>query len=136
MGTRYGLTVREAEAGDAPRFLDRLWDSPALLNWVSRFAVRTQPQDLGALTVAVLEGAAGPQKKEIARLVEWLRELRPDVVHLTNSLLASLAPPIRRELGIPVVCALQGEDLFLSNLPICKGFDHLMFNGHFTDPFI
>src|SRR6266481_1954766 len=32
-----------------PWFLDRLLDAPRLLNWVSRFAVKTQAQELGEL---------------------------------------------------------------------------------------
>src|SRR6266581_3600137 len=34
-----------------PWRLDRLLDGPRLLNWVSRFAVRTEAQVLGELTV-------------------------------------------------------------------------------------
>jgi hypothetical protein len=35
----------------------------------------------------------------------------------SNSLLTGLAPAIEKELGIPVVCSLQGEDSFLDTLP-------------------
>ena len=47
----------------------------------------------------------------------WLRDdFRPDVVHLTNSMFAGFARSLKRELGVPVVCSLQGEDLFLDQL--------------------
>src|SRR6185312_12358666 len=46
-----------------PWFLDRLLDAPRLLNWVSRFAVKTEAQFLGALTVSMLKGEHGHQKK-------------------------------------------------------------------------
>ena len=101
----------------APGFVKRLWDHPALLRWAAKRAVKTQPEKLGALTVSVLEGAEGPHAKEVGRLVEWLGPWRPDVVHLTNSMLGGLAPAVRTELKVPVVCSLQGEDYFLSNLP-------------------
>src|SRR5580700_9380416 len=39
-----------------PWFLDRMFDAPSLLRWVSRFAVRTQSQDLGDLTISMLKG--------------------------------------------------------------------------------
>ncbi len=100
-----------------PRFLDRAFDSPGLLRWVSKFAVKTLPEDLGALTVATVLGEEGPLRKEVRRLTDHLKELRPDVVHLTNSMLAGLAPAIRRELSVPVVCSLQGEDYYLEHLP-------------------
>ena len=44
-----------------PWFLDRLLDAPSLLRWVSRFAVKTQAEDLGDLTVSMLEGEHGHQ---------------------------------------------------------------------------
>src|ERR1700677_175432 len=37
-----------------PWFLDRLLNFPRLLRWVSRFAVRTQAEKLGDLTVSML----------------------------------------------------------------------------------
>src|SRR2546423_5227268 len=57
-----------------PWFMDRLLDANALLNWVSRFAVKTQAEELGALAVSVLEGEHGHQRKEIEKLAAWLAE--------------------------------------------------------------
>ena len=100
-----------------PGFLDRLLDHRRLLRFAARFAVKTAPRDLGSLTVSVVEGSDGPHKKELDRLIEWLSRSRPEVVHLTNTLLAGMAPAVKGQLGIPVCCSLQGEDFFLSNLP-------------------
>jgi len=100
-----------------PRFLDRLFDVPALLRQVSKLAVKTLPQDLGEMTVAVLQGSDGPIAKELDKLIDGLRVIQPDLVHLTNSMLVGFAPAIRDRLRIPVVCSLQGEDFFLANLP-------------------
>src|SRR5271169_2978823 len=57
-----------------PWFLDRLLDAPGLLRWVSRFAVRTRAEDLGDLTVSMLEGEHGRQRKEVNKLVNWLAD--------------------------------------------------------------
>ena len=101
-----------------PRAVDRLLDRPALLRAVGRWAVRTRPEDLGRLTVSVLRGAAGRQRKEMDRLIEFLRSgPRPHVVHLTNSLLGALAPEVRARVGAPVVCTLEGEEAFVARLP-------------------
>lgn len=98
------------------RLVDWMLDHPALLRFVSKFAIKTEPDDLGAMTVSVLRGADGPHEKELRKLVEWLRDDPPELVYLTNTLLASIAPAVREEVGVPVCCALQGEDYFLSNL--------------------
>jgi glycosyltransferase involved in cell wall biosynthesis len=101
-----------------PWWLDRVFDSPALLRLASRFAGRTNPAHLGALTVSMLRGESGHQRKELRKLIAWLKQdVKPQIVCLTNALLAGMAREIKRELRVPVVCGLPGEDLFLDGLP-------------------
>jgi len=101
-----------------PGFVDWLFDRPWLLNLVGRAAIETRPEELGAMTVSVLRGAEGPQRKELEKLIEFLeRGPRPDVVNLTNSLLGGIAPEIKRRLGSPLFCTLQGEESFVARLP-------------------
>lgn len=102
----------------APRRIDRLLDRRGLLSWVSRLGASTDPSGLGALTLEVLRGESGAQRKELDKLVEWLAaSYRPDIVVLTNSLLLGMARRIRVELAVPVVVSVQGEDLFIGKLP-------------------
>jgi glycosyltransferase involved in cell wall biosynthesis len=101
-----------------PWTVDRWLDSPGLLRWVSRFAVKTQAEQLGDLTVSMLKGEHGHQRKEIDKLVHWLStEVHPEIIVLTNALLAGMVPEMKRSLGVPVVCVLQGDDIFLESLP-------------------
>ncbi len=101
-----------------PVILDRLWDSGAALKLASRRSIPVDPHLLGELAVSVLRGEDGYQRKELFKLIEWLEQEAPfDVVNLHDSMLVSLARPIRRALGCPVCCTLQGEDLFLEGLP-------------------
>src|SRR6185503_6932412 len=66
-----------------PRWLDRLLDANWLLRWVSRFAVNTQAQQLGDLTISMLQGELGNQTKEIDKLVDWLaNDVKPEIVNL------------------------------------------------------
>jgi len=101
----------------APRAFDRLFDAPWLIKAASSGSISTDPRSLGELTISMLKGEDGFQRKEFDKMLEWLvSEPPPDVVQLPNALLASLAPPIRRALHAPVHCTLQGEDLFLDGL--------------------
>ena len=101
----------------APRAFDRLFDAPWLIKAASSGSISTDPRLLGDLTISMLKGQDGNQRKEFDKMLEWLvSEPPPDVVQLPNALLASLAPPIRRALNSPVHCTLQGEDLFLDGL--------------------
>ncbi|MDP6038230.1 MAG: glycosyltransferase family 4 protein [Candidatus Latescibacteria bacterium] len=100
-----------------PWFIDRLFNNRTLLNSLARFSGSTRAEDLGALTVSVLQGENGPQKKELAKLVQWLKkDYQPNLVQLTNSMFLGMAREIKRELDVPVLCSLQGEDIFLEGL--------------------
>jgi glycosyltransferase involved in cell wall biosynthesis len=100
-----------------PRFLDRLWDSPWIINAFAGRSLSTDPSLLGDMTISMLEGDRGVLRKEFVKLLEWIAgEPVPDVVNLPNSLLIGLAAPLRRALKRPICCTLQGEDLFLNGL--------------------
>jgi glycosyltransferase involved in cell wall biosynthesis len=100
-----------------PRFLDRLWDSPRVIQAFASRSVSTDPKLLGELTISMLEGERGVLQKEFDKLLEWIdTEPVPDIINLPNSLLIGLAGPLRKALGRPICCTLQGEDLFLDGL--------------------
>ncbi|HYG12059.1 MAG TPA: glycosyltransferase family 4 protein [Pyrinomonadaceae bacterium] len=100
-----------------PWFLDKLWDSTAALKLAARRSIAVNPKLLGELTVSMLSGEDGRQRKEFDKMAHWLREQEtPDVVTLPNSLLLGMAQPIKQALHRPIICTLQGEDLFLDGL--------------------
>lgn len=100
-----------------PKLFDRLWDSETALNMVAKRSIAVDPKSLAGMTLSMLKGEDGYQRKELDNLIDWLKaEARPDVVNLPNSLLIALAGPIKRELNLPVFCTLQGEDLFIDGL--------------------
>lgn len=117
-GINVYLQQKSALFRKTPRWLDRLFDSPALLRFVGRKADMTSAEDLGQTTVSMLRGEQGRQVKELERLVDWLdlQENKPDVVCLSNALLTGLAKRIKERLGVPVLNLLQDEDGFLNGL--------------------
>jgi glycosyltransferase involved in cell wall biosynthesis len=100
-----------------PAFLDRLWDAVPVIRAATGRGIAVDPQALGDLTVSTLRGEEGNQAKEFRKLLRHLEHLPPfDLAVVPNALLISLAPALRRVLKRPVVCTLQGEDLFLEGL--------------------
>jgi glycosyltransferase involved in cell wall biosynthesis len=100
-----------------PRILDRLWDAPWAIRLATKRQIKVDAKSLGEMTVSMLRGEQGFQAKEIAKLLEWLREEPPfDVINLPYSLLTGLAEPLKRELRVPICVTLQGDDLFLDQL--------------------
>lgn len=101
-----------------PRWVDKLFDSPAALASAAKRAGMTQAKDLGPMTLTMLKGEDGHQVKELDRLAGWLRDdVRPDVVLLSNILLVGIARRIREITNAMVWCTLHGEDTFLDALP-------------------
>ncbi len=100
-----------------PRIVDRCFDLIPLLRLMGKWGVSVDPSHLGSLTVSMLRGTRGFQRKEIIRFVRFLAdEVSPEIVNLPNSLLISLAPAIKEFMKVPICCTLQGEDLFLDGL--------------------
>jgi len=101
-----------------PDFATRLLDRPWLIRWATSRESAVNPQSLGALTVSMLRGSMGNQRREVVKLCDWLAEhVRPDVVVLTNMLIAGCVPPLKQRLGVPVLVTLQGDDVFVDFLP-------------------
>jgi len=102
-----------------PKWLDRLLNAPSLLAWAGRKAGMTSARDLGETTLSILQGQEGHQAKELDKLTDWLGQAqnKPDIICLSNALLAGLARQIKERLSVPLVCLLQDEDGFLDGLP-------------------
>jgi glycosyltransferase involved in cell wall biosynthesis len=101
-----------------PHAVKRWLDSPWLLRGISRLALQTRRAGDGALAISLLRGEHGDHRRETEDLVEWLaRDARPDLIHLSNLLIAGFVPALRRRLDVPVLVTLQGDDSFLDSLP-------------------
>jgi glycosyltransferase involved in cell wall biosynthesis len=97
-----------------PRAFDWLLDRNWLLKLAGKYGADTPPEQLAGLTLSLLQGEDGPAVKELRRLLDFLRDqAKPQIVTLPNLMFIGVAPTIRRELKVPVVCELTGEDIFL-----------------------
>lgn len=102
-----------------PKWLHDLAGAPWLLKRLSKRAVKTQPAEVGDLTLSMLEGEVGNQARELDLLIDFLKtqEEKPDVVVLSNALMMGMVRKLRSALNTPVVVTLQGEDWFVNSLP-------------------
>ena len=101
-----------------PSFLRHWLDHPAFIRWATRKAVSNDAAQLGQLTLDMLAGESGPQREQVEELARYLGEqLRPDVVVFSNALLAGSVRRIKQVFAGPVLCVLQGDDIFLDALP-------------------
>lgn len=101
-----------------PSFARRWLDHPAIIRLATRKAVNNDAAELGQLTLDMLAGESGPQREQVEELAQFLGEqLRPDVVVFSNALLAGAVRRLKQRFAGPVLCVLQGDDIFLDSLP-------------------
>ncbi len=95
----------------APEWMERLFDSPALLKLAAKKSGSTRAVGLEEMTLSMLQGEKGRQATELDHLIHYLKsEVGPDVVHLSNALLLGLALRLRDDLQAAVVVSLQDEN--------------------------
>ncbi len=95
----------------APQWLERFFDSQLLLGFAAKKAGSTRASGLEEMTISVLLGEEGRQSSELDHLIKYLkREIKPDVVHLSNALLLGLARRIKDDINSAIVCTLQDEN--------------------------
>ena len=98
----------------APKWVDRILNSKAVLKMAAGMAGSTNAKGLEDMTVSMLLGEDGKQKEELNHLIDWMEKYcKPDVVHISNALLLGLAHEIKSRLKVPVVCSLQDEDVWV-----------------------
>jgi glycosyltransferase involved in cell wall biosynthesis len=101
-----------------PAWFDRLLNRPGLLEAAAKRAGMTKAAELGSMTVSMLKGEHGRQRKELEKLVQFLvAQPKPDAIILSNALLLGMAGRIREALDVPVISTLQGEDAFVDSVP-------------------
>ncbi len=102
----------------SPAFLDRLFNARGLLRWAARHSHMTSAREHGEMSLEMLNIETSAFRKESEKLFAWLDQTpKPDLVCLSNTLLAGFASEMKRRLGAPVVSFFQGEDSFLDGLP-------------------
>jgi glycosyltransferase involved in cell wall biosynthesis len=99
----------------APGWIDKILNSGPALKFAAKMAGSTNPKGLEDMTISMLLGEQGEQKKELDHLVDWIAEhCQADVIHLSNALLMGLARRIKEKLNVQVVCSLQDEDTWVN----------------------
>lgn len=117
-GINVFLQQKTALFRKTPQWMDNRLDNRALLRMALGIGIKTEPKELGELTISMLKGEDGFQAKELNKLTAWMIEhVKPDVICLSNALLCGMAHKLRETLKVPIVCTLQGEDYFLDGLP-------------------
>lgn len=98
----------------APKWVDKLLNSKPMMKMAASMAGSTRAKGLEDMTISMLLGEQGEQKEELAKMVDWIVEhCKPDIIHISNALLLGLAKRLKEKTGVPVLCSLQDEDVWV-----------------------
>ncbi len=105
-----------------PVWLHKLLNSAPVLRYAAKKAGSTRAHGLEDLTESMLLGEDGLQTDDLKEIVNYLKyHEKPDIVHFSNALLLGMAGMVRREVGVPVVCSLQDEDVWIDAMePVAR----------------
>lgn len=103
--------------GNMPQWINKLASSKVFMNIAASMSGSTSAEGMEGMTMSMITGDDGAFKRNVADMIEWIRKDGvPDVVHLSSSLLIGIASPLKEELGVPVVCSLQDEEVWIDSL--------------------
>ena len=115
--TSYYVAQKFFKKGKMPRLFEKILDAPPMLRMASSFSGTTSAKGMEQMTLSMINGDDKNFAKQIEKLIDWIvNHDRPDVIHLSTSMLVGIAKAIKSRINIPVVCSLQDEGIWLDSL--------------------
>jgi len=97
-----------------PDWVGKMLNSKPMMKIAASMAGSTRAKGLEDMTISMLLGEQGQQKEELDKMVDWIVEhCSPDVIHISNALLLGLARRLKEKTGVPIICSLQDEDVWV-----------------------
>ncbi len=100
-----------------PAIFDKFLDSGLFLRLAAKQAGTTSTKGYEELTINMIEGDNAFRKSEVDRLVRYLmKDGKPDIIHLSNSLILGIARQLKQRIDVKVVCSLLNEDDWIDDM--------------------
>ena len=94
--------------GNMPQWVSKLASSKLFMNLAASISGSTSASGMEGMTMSMITGADGAFKRNLSDMIAWIeKEGKPDIVHLSSSLLIGIAAPLKEAIGVPIVCSLQ-----------------------------
>ena len=115
--TSYYVAQKYFGNREMPRIVEKALESPFMLRLAALFSGTTSAKGLEQMTLSMITGDNAHFAEQAEKLVDWVvGHGRPDVVHLSTSMLIGVAKAIKSRIDLPVVCSLQDEEVWLDSL--------------------
>jgi glycosyltransferase involved in cell wall biosynthesis len=100
-----------------PRWMGNIFDSDFVLRLVASFSGSTSSGGLEDMTLSMITGNDDIFRRQAHALAEYVGEHeRPDIIHLSSSLIIGIGKTLKEATGLPIVCSLQDEEVWIDSM--------------------
>ena len=100
-----------------PQWLQRITGSNVLLKLASSLSGTTSAEGMEEMTLSMITGDDSAFADQIKPMIDWIRDVeKPDIIHLSSSLLLGIAKTLRQHFAIPIICSVQDEEVWIDSL--------------------
>jgi glycosyltransferase involved in cell wall biosynthesis len=115
--TTYYAAHKFFRHANMPRWLEKLMNAKPMLRMASKMSGATSAKGMENMTLSMIEGDDRHFQKHFGQMLEWIRtQEKPDVIHLSSSMLIGFAKVLRENIDVPVICSLQDEEVWINSL--------------------
>jgi glycosyltransferase involved in cell wall biosynthesis len=115
--TSYYVAQKFFRKGEMPHLFEKLLNLPSILRFASHFSGTTSAKGMEQMTLSMIKGDDKNFAKQTEKVLHWIEKHdKPDIIHLSTSMLIGIAKAIKNRIRIPVVCSLQDEEIWLDSL--------------------
>ena len=100
-----------------PRWMCRLLESKFMLRIASKFSGTTSAAGLEDITLSMIHGTNPVFTEQVNPMIDWIEHHeKPDIIHLSTTLLIGVAKALKQRINIPIICSLQDEEIWIDSL--------------------
>lgn len=99
-----------------PHWIQRITGSDKILSIASSLSGTTSAEGMEDMTLSMITGEGFVFKEQVMPMIDWIREEKPDVIHLSSTLLLGITKTLRQYLEIPVICSVLDEEVWIDSL--------------------
>jgi glycosyltransferase involved in cell wall biosynthesis len=115
--TTFYIAEKFFRKGRIPRWISHILESKPILKIASSFSGTTSAAGLEDITLAMIHGNDAVFTEQVQTMLDWIEHHeKPDIIHLSSTLLIGIAKAVRQRTDIPVVCSLQDEEIWIDSL--------------------
>ena len=102
-----------------PGWIKKLTGSSFMLKLASSLSGTTSAKGMEDMTLSMIEGNDVAFTDHISQMIDWIQtKEKPDIIHLSSTLLIGIAKVLRYKLNIPIICSVQDEEIWIDSLNI------------------